>query len=402
MIPESNTNKLLTTYRRLPVAFVRGSGAWLYDDKDNQFLDAISGISVCNLGHNHPKVTAAIQAQCESPLHTSNLYQIPLQVQLAQELTSISGMSGCFFCNSGAEANEAAIKIARLHGHKRNIDRPEIIVMQRAFHGRTLATLSASANHSAQTGFEPLLEGFVSAPLNDLNAIETIAANHPNIAAVLIEPIQGEGGIHIAEDAFLEGVRKICDQNQWLLMFDEVQSGNGRSGKYFAYQHTSVKPDIITTAKGLGNGIPIGACLANNQAAKLLEPGMHGSTFGGNPLACAVGLTVINTLFDDKLIENAHLQGERIYDWVNEQIGNADYVKAIRQRGLLIGIELTEPCGPLVELALAKGLLINVTQKNTVRLLPPLIIDADQAETIATTVVKLIKTFVGDDRSKPR
>lgn len=399
---EQNTLKLLSTYRRLPIAFSHGEGAWLYDTNDNQFLDAISGIGVCNLGHNHPNVTKAIQDQCRRLLHTSNLYHIPLQSQLANELSSISGMSGCFFGNSGAEANEAAIKIARLYGHQRNIETPNIIVMEGAFHGRTLATLSATANRQVQAGFEPLVGGFVRAPYNDVEAVRNIAENNKDIVAILVEPIQGEGGIQIPDKDYLAGLRNLCDDNQWLLMLDEIQSGNGRTGKYFAYQHTTIKPDVVTTAKGLANGVPIGVCLASGIAAEVFKPGNHGSTFGGNPLACAAGLAVINTLFDDNLIENANKMGHHIKHTIDEAIGSAEYITEIRQQGLMIGIELDQPCSPLVELALTKGLLINVTSSNVIRLLPPLIINEEQAEQIAQTIIKLIKTYVGDDRAKPR
>jgi len=399
---DQNTLKLMSTYRRLPVAFSHGEGVWLYDTNGNRFLDALSGIGVCNIGHCHPNVTKAIQQQSGKLLHTSNLYQIPLQANLAQELTSISGMSSCFFGNSGAEANEAAIKIARLHGHQNNIDQPAIIVMEGAFHGRTLATLSATANRKVQAGFEPLVSGFVRAPFNDLEAIKKIADNNPNIVAILVEPIQGEGGIQVPNDDYLPGLREICDQHNWLLMLDEIQSGNGRTGKFFAYQHYNIKPDIVTTAKGLGNGMPIGVCMAAGSAANTFQPGNHGSTFGGNPLACAAALAVINTLFDDNLIDSANRLGQLIYKTIEGQIGSAHYVKAIRHKGLMIGIELSEPCGPLVELALTKGLLINVTSESVIRLLPPLIIKEEEATKLANTLVKLIKAYMGDDRTKPR
>ncbi len=311
-------------------------------------------------------------------------------------------MSNCFFSNSGAEANEAAIKIARLHGHQRNIDTPTIIVMEGSFHGRTLATLSATSNRQVQAGFEPLVSGFVRAPFNDLEAVRTIAKNNGNVVAILVEPIQGEGGIHIPDDNYLPELRALCNENDWLLMLDEVQTGNGRTGKYFAYQHYPVKPDVVTTAKGFGKGVPIGVCMAAGPAATTFQPGNHGSTFGGNPLACAAALAVINTLFDDNLIDRAHRMGQLIKETLEQQLGGADYLTEIRQKGLMIGVELSEPCTPLVELALAKGLLLNVTSERVIRLLPPLIITEEEALEIGTCVAKLIKTYVGDDRKKPR
>lgn len=402
MSTEQSATKLMPTYRRLPVTFSKGDGVWLYDSKGNKFLDGISGISVCNLGHCHPKVTAAIQKQAGELMHTSNLYNIDLQSQLAQELTSITGMASCFFSNSGAEANEAAIKLARLYGNQKGIETPSIIVMEGAFHGRTMATLSASSGRKIQAGFEPLVKGFVRAPFNDLEAIRTIAKNNPNIVAIFLEPVQGEGGINVPDADYLPGLREICDEQEWLLMLDEVQSGNGRTGKFFAHQHTSIKPDVLTTAKGLGNGMPIAVCLAAGPAAHIFQPGHHGSTYGGNPLACAAGLAVVNTLFDDNIIDHAAMIGELILNELAENFHGSDYIKDIRGKGLMIGIELKDPCGPLVNLALAKGLLINVTSDNVIRLLPPLIITKEEANQLVDLLTKLIKAYVGDDRKKPR
>jgi acetylornithine aminotransferase len=392
----------MNTYSRLPITFDRGEGAWLIDERGERYLDAISGIAVVGLGHAHPKVTQAIEAQAKTLLHTSNLYHIKAQQALANELTSLTGLDKAFFCNSGAEANEAAIKLARLHGRSQGIDVPHIIVMDNAFHGRTLATLTASGNRKVQAGFEPLVSGFIRAPFNNIQAIEQLAAQNTKIAAILVEPVQGEGGVRPAHPEYLLALREICDANNWLLMLDEVQSGNGRTGKYFAYQHTPIKPDVVITAKGLGNGIPIGAIIANEKASALFKPGHHGSTFGGNPFACAVGLQVIKTLFDEHLIERAAQLGERILIGLIDQLEGADYVRDIRGQGLMIGIELTQPCSEFVALAKARKLLINVTQDSVVRLLPPLIMTDEEADLLTSEVCKLIKTYMGDDRSRPR
>ncbi len=398
----SASNPLLNTYSRLPVAFVRGAGSWLFDASGTRYLDALSGIAVCGLGHSHPAITEVIQQQAATLLHTSNIYHIPAQERLAKELTSISGLSQCFFSNSGAEANEAAIKLARLYGHAKGIDNPQIIVMERAFHGRTLATLSASGNRKIQAGFEPLVGGFVRAPFNDIESLEQIAANSPDVVSVWVESVQGEGGIRIAEAGYLRKLRQLCDQHGWLLMLDEIQSGNGRTGKYFAYQHEGIHPDIVTTAKGLGNGIPIAACLVNHQAATVIKPGQHGSTFGGNPFACSVAYQVVQTLFNERLIERAAHLGTQLLDAFKTQLQGADYVREIRGSGLMIGIELNEPCQGLTSLALAKHLLINVTQDNTIRLLPPLIFSDVEAEQLVNELCKLIKVYHGDDRSRVR
>lgn len=394
---------VMNTYNRLSVAFERGEGAWLYDTDGNKYLDALSGIAVTGLGHAHPAVTHAISEQAACLMHTSNLYSIPLQEQLAERLTRIAGMDNVFFSNSGAEANEAAIKIARRYGHDKGIDVPTIIVMENSFHGRTMATLSATGNRSAQAGFEPLVAGFVRAPYNDVEAVRTIAANNPNVVAVLVEPVQGESGVAIPADDYLKQLRDICDDNDWLLMLDEVQTGNGRTGSYFAFQQSDIVPDVVTTAKGLGNGVPIGACLASGKAADVFVPGNHGSTFGGNPLACAAALAVVDTINNDNLAERAAELGERIVTGFREQLEGADYVKEVRGKGLMIAIELKEAGTELAVLAKVKGVLLNVTGGGKiVRMLPPLIMSDTEADLMVNTVSKLIKIYSADDRAKPR
>jgi acetylornithine/N-succinyldiaminopimelate aminotransferase len=383
---------LMDTYARLPVAFTRGQGAWLYDEQGNKYLDALCGLAVTGLGHAHPRVTQAIAEQAARVLHTSNLYQVPSQQRFAERLVSLSGMDKAFFCNSGAEANEAAIKIARLYGHNREIKQPHVIVMERSFHGRTMATLTATGNRKVQAGFEPLLGGFVRAALNDVKAIETISANNSNIVAVLLEPIQGESGINVADDDYLVALRRICDDNEWLLMLDEVQTGNGRTGRHFAYQHTPVLPDVVTTAKGLGNGVPIGVCLARGRAADVLKRGNHGSTFGGNPLACAAGNAVLDAIEQDGLLERARTLGERIVAKLRAALAGDNRVVDIRGKGLMIGIELNAPCTELAEKALAHRVLINVANERVIRLLPPLILSDEEADEIATRVAAVVRS----------
>jgi len=391
---------IMTTYNRLSVAFERGEGSWLYDTDGNKYLDALSGIAVCGLGHSHPAVTHAICDQASNLLHTSNLYTIPNQQQLADRLTNISGMDNVFFGNSGAEANEAAIKLARRYGHVvRNIENPAIIVMENSFHGRTMATLSATGNRAAQAGFEPLVSGFVRAPYNDIEAIKTIAANNPNIVAILAEPIQGESGIQIPADDYLNQLRDICNANDWLLMLDEVQTGNGRSGKYFAYQHNGILPDVVTTAKGLGNGVPIGACLARGKAAGILIAGTHGSTYGGNPLSCAAALAVVNTIIDENLCDRATELGNRITSGLEEQLGHTDYVEEIRNKGLLIAIQLSEAGTELAVLSKIKGILLNITGGGkVVRLLPPLTMTDSEADLLVNTLSQIIRVYAADER----
>ncbi len=381
---------LMNTYGRLPVSFTHGEGVWLYDEHGKRYLDAISGIGVNALGHAHPAVTRAIQQQAEQLLHTSNLYNIRQQQALAESLCQLSGMDNVFFSNSGAEANEAAIKLARFYGHQRGIDMPNIVVMENAFHGRTLATLTASGNRKIQAGFEPMVRGFTRAPYGDIEALQTIAANNASVCAVLLEPVQGEGGINQLPEGDLAQLRELCDQRGWLLMLDEVQTGNGRTGKYFAYQHTGIVPDVVVTAKGLGNGVPIGACLAHGEAAALFQPGNHGSTFGGNPLACAAGQAVVDTIREQDLCGNAGAIGDYLLQALRQRLGELPQVADIRGSGLMIGIELSEPCADLVPAALEAGLLINVTAERVVRLLPPLILNREQADQLLDLLCPLI------------
>jgi acetylornithine/N-succinyldiaminopimelate aminotransferase len=387
------TSGLMTTYRPMPVAFEKGEGVWLYDSEGKQYLDCISGIAVCGLGHCHPKVTQTIQEQAATLIHTSNLYRIRQQEELGQKLADLSNMEACFFGNSGAEANECAIKIARLYGHNKGIEKPAIVVTDQSFHGRTLATLSATGSRKVQAGFEPLVQGFVRAPFNDLTAINTIAEKNANVVAVMVEPIQGEGGVNVPDEGYLKGLRKICDDNGWILILDEIQTGNGRTGTYFHYQQHDILPDVVTTAKGLGNGVPIGACLARGDAASTLKPGNHGSTYGGNPLVCATALTVVDTLIGENLITRAGELGQRIQDGFTAQLGQHPIVASIRGKGLMIGVELTKPCAELVGLAKDQGLLINVTADKVIRLLPALVMSDEQADQMVITLSQLVKDW---------
>jgi acetylornithine/N-succinyldiaminopimelate aminotransferase len=384
---------LMPTYNRLPVSFVKGQGAWLWDQAGRRYLDALAGIAVCGLGHAHPAVTAAINAQSAALLHTSNLYGIDNQQALGEALVSLSGMDSVFFCNSGAEANEAAIKIARAHARSKGIERPEIVVADHSFHGRTLATLSATGNAKVHAGFEPLVEGFVRVPYDDVSAIERAAAESPAVVAILVEPIQGEGGIVIPEPDYLPALRALCDRRALLLMLDEVQTGMGRTGAWFAHQHSGIVADVMTLAKALGNGVPIGACLARAEAAAALKPGSHGSTFGGNPLACAAALAVVETIRREMLVERAAGAGARLLSSLERALAGQNCVVELRGRGLMVGIELDRPCGELVGMALESGLLINVTADRVVRLLPPLIISDQQLDEIASTLGKLIEIW---------
>jgi acetylornithine/N-succinyldiaminopimelate aminotransferase len=389
----ANGSALMNTYGERRLTLTRGAGAWVWDDTGRKYLDALSGIAVCGLGHAHPEVTRAIAEQAAALVHCSNLYNIPAQQRLAAALCAKSGMDKVFFGNSGAEANEAAIKIARLHGHARGIEVPTIIVMERAFHGRTLATLTATGNRKVQAGFEPLVRGFVRAPFDDLEALETIAGNNSSIAAVLVEPIQGEGGIRIPAADYLPRLRALCDRHGWLLMFDEIQTGSGRTGTLFHYQQHDLLPDVVTLAKGLGNGMPIGACLARGAAAELLGPGKHGSTFGGNPVACAAGLATLQALETGALYERARRLGEQLVGEWRSALAGCAAVRDIRGRGLLQGIELNRPCGELVARAADRGLLINVTADSVIRLLPPLILTDAEAEQLVATLTSLIREF---------
>lgn len=381
---------LMPTYARLPVTFSHGEGVYLFDTEGRRYLDGLSGIAVNGLGHAHPAVTQTIRSQADKLVHASNLYGIAPQEELAERLVGLTGMKNCFFGNSGAEANEAAIKLARLHGHQRGIEKPAIVVLEGAFHGRTLATLSATGNRKIQAGFEPLVSGFVRAPRNDIEAIRQIAANNPEVVAFLAEPIQGEGGIYPLDEQYLQAVREICDQQDWLMMLDEVQTGNGRTGTWFAYQDMGFSPDVVTTAKGLGNGMPIGACLARDHAAAIFGPGQHGSTYGGNPMVCSVALTVIDSIIDDQLMHNATEMGALISDIIASRTSESGRLVEIRGKGLMLGFQLDRDCPDLVGQALDSGLLINVTSGNTVRLLPPLLINKEQATELANGVADLI------------
>jgi acetylornithine aminotransferase len=373
---------------------VKGEDCFLIDAQGNRFIDALSGIGTCNLGHCHPRVTEAISRQAETLVHTSNLYHITPQAELAEKLTRISGMDNVFFANSGAESNEAAIKIARLYGHHNQIKTPSIIVMEHSFHGRTMATLSATGNSKIQQGFGPMLDGFVRVPYDDVEAIKSVALQHDNIVAILVEPVQGEGGLHIPSDDYLTSLRQICDQQQWLLMLDEVQSGNGRTGQYFAFQHTDITPDVVTTAKGLGNGVPIGACIAGGKANGVFSPGNHGSTFGGNPLACAAANAVITTIEQDQLCQNATAMGDLLNRLFSEALATTNGVVEIRNKGLMIGIELDRDCPELVQQALEQRLLINVTAGNVIRLLPPLTITPQIAAEVVEVLTPLIQAHL--------
>jgi acetylornithine/N-succinyldiaminopimelate aminotransferase len=384
----------MNTYARLPVAFERGEGVWLWDNEGKRYLDGLSGIAVNTLGHAHPRFTAALIDQIGKLIHTSNVYQVNAQELLADKLCELSGMQEVFFSNSGCEANEAAIKLARLYGHHRGIEMPSIIVMEKAFHGRTLATLSATGNRKVQAGFEPLVTGFVRAPYDDLEAIRHIAEHNSSVVAVLVEPIQGEGGIRTLDIHYLQALRKICDEHGWLLMLDEVQCGIGRTGKWFAFQHTGILPDVMTLAKGLGSGVPIGACLAAGNAFGTFKPGNHGSTFGGNPLACVAALTTLDIIEDDQLMAHAEALGQFIRQGFANALQGLHGVVDIRGQGLMIGVELDKPCGDLVKLALARGLLINVTADNVIRLLPSLVMSQDEAQQLLDILCPLIKEFL--------
>jgi acetylornithine/N-succinyldiaminopimelate aminotransferase len=385
------SSALMNNYGTRKLTLTKGEGSWVWDDQGNRYLDAISGIAVCGLGHAHPAVTKAIADQAATLSHCSNLFNIKAQETLAERLIDISGLSKLFFSNSGAEANEAAIKLARLYGHSKDIDEPTIIVMQNSFHGRTLATLTATGNRKVHAGFEPLVRGFVRAPFDDLEAIKTIATNNKNVVAVLVEPIQGEGGIRIPDKDYLPGLRQICDEQDWLFMLDEIQTSNGRTGCYFNYQHYNFLPDVVTTAKGLGNGVPIGACLAGEKAAELMQPGSHGSTFGGNPLACAAGLATVETILNENLCEKAESMGNYLQQQLGKQLEGCESVVDIRGQGLMLAVELNTPCGGLVDKAANKGLLINVTAESVIRLLPTLNLTTDDADQLVNLLSEVIK-----------
>jgi acetylornithine/N-succinyldiaminopimelate aminotransferase len=387
---------LMNTYNRQPITFTHGEGVWLWATNGEKYLDALSGVAVNSLGHAHPVLVKALQDQVAKMIHISNIYHIAEQEALANKLAEISGMDKVFFCNSGCEANEAAIKLARLYAHNKGIENPEIIVMERSFHGRTMATLSATGNRKAQAGFEPLVSGFVRVPFDDVEAVKAIASRKNNVVAILVEPVQGEGGIHIPADmaAYMQGLRKVCEDNGWLLMLDEVQCGIGRTGTWFAFQHAGILPDVMTLAKGLGSGVPIGACLARDVAAETFIPGKHGSTFGGNPLASTAGLTTLNVIADEKLRENAQKMGDLIHQEIKAALKDMTSVKVVRNAGLMVGIELDRPCSELVKMALEDKLLINVTAEKVVRLLPPLVINEAEVRELVKRLSKLIRQFL--------
>lgn len=392
------SDHLMNTYSRQPVTFAKGEGVWLWDDKGEKYLDALAGVAVNGLGHAHPKLVKAISDQAAKLIHVSNIYGIAEQEALADKLCEISGMDKVFFCNSGCEANEAAIKLARLYGHNKGVVNPEIIVMDKSFHGRTMATLSATGNRKVQAGFEPLVSGFIRVPYDDIEAVKQVASRNSNVVAILVEPVQGEGGINIPKDAsgYLETLREICDAHGWLLMLDEVQTGIARTGTWFAFQHTKIKPDVMSLAKGLGSGVPIGACVAAGKAAEVFTYGKHGSTFGGNPLATAAGLATLNIIEQEKLRENAEKIGNLICEGFNTEFKDTKGVTVVRNAGMMIGIELDRPCGDLVKMALADKLLINVTADKVVRLLPPLVMNASEAKELVKRLSAVIKTFLNN------
>ncbi len=385
---------VMNTYARQPVGFVRGAGAWLWDEAGNEYLDAVAGVAVNTLGHGHPRLVQALSKQLAEVIHTSNHYRIPLQEQVADRLCELSGLDEAFFCNSGLEANEAAIKIARKYGHARGKAKPTILVMDNAFHGRSLATLSATANPKAHEGFGPLVEGFVRVPLNDLDAVRRIADQNDDVVAVLLEPIQGEGGVHVSRLEYLRGLAELCDEREWLFISDEVQCGIGRTGKWFMYQHAGIRPDVLPLAKGLGSGVPVGACLAGGRARGVFQPGSHGSTFGGNPLAMRAVLTTLDTMVDENLLENALVVGTYLQERLSRELASVPGVVEVRGRGLMIGVQLDRPCREVALACLERGLLVNVTAECVVRLIPPLILTKDEAGQVVERLVPVLRAFL--------
>ncbi len=384
---------IMNTYGRLPVTFVKGEGSWVFDTDGKKYLDALSGIAVCGLGHAHPAVTQAIRDQADNLVHTSNLYGIGRQQELAERLTRISGMDNVFFSNSGAEANEAAIKIARKYGHDQGITEPQIIVMTKAFHGRTMATLTATGNPAAHVGFAPLVSGFIRVPYQDLDAAKAMVAANPNIVAIMLEPIQGEGGLATASTDYIQGLRALCDENDLLMMLDEVQTGNGRTGTYFNFQQHGITPDVLTTAKGLGNGVPIGACIAKGKAANVLQPGNHGSTYGGNPLACAAAIAVIDSIEKENIEDNVKARSEQMRSAFTIRLIEKGLATELRGTGLMIGVVINQDCPQLIKEALDIGLLINVTSGNVIRLLPPMNINQQDADQVVDLVCQLVENL---------
>lgn len=388
------TTHLMNTYARQPVAFVRGEGAYLWDESGKRYLDAVAGVAVNGLGHGHPKLIKAICEQAATLIHSSNLYRIPKQEELAERLCALSGMDRAFFCNSGCEANEAAIKLARLYGHGKGIEVPTIIVMEKAFHGRTMGTLTASGSRKIQAGFEPLLSGFARVPFGDIEAIRQVADHNKSVVAVLVEVVQGEGGINVLPAESLVELRQVCDAHGWLLMLDEVQTGIGRTGTWFGFQHSGVVPDVMALAKGLGSGVPIGACLARGAAAEVFKPGSHGSTFGGNPLACATALATLDVIEEENLLENVRVRGEAIRSGLRQALASVPGVVDIRGEGMMIGIELDRPCSELVAVALDAGVLINVTADTVIRLVPPLIYGDTEVNVLVAAVSGIVKNYL--------
>lgn len=393
-LPASPEPHVMPTYGRLPMALAYGRGCWLWDIDGKKYLDGLAGIAVNTLGHAHPRLVPALQEQIGRLIHSSNYYQVPLQEQLAAKLTELSGLTNVFFCSTGLEANEGALKIARKYGHDKGVDRPEVIVYEKAFHGRSIATLSATGNPKVQAGFGPLVEGFVRVPLNDVSAIENVAKSNPNVVAVFLEVIQGEGGINPTKVEYLQAVRRICDERGWLLMLDEVQCGMGRTGKWFAHQWAGIKPDVMPLAKGLGSGVPVGAIVCGPKAAKVLGPGNHGSTFGGNPLAMRAGVETIRIMEEDKLLENAATVGAALKAGLERELAGVAGVVEVRGQGLMLGIELDRPCGELLGQAAEAGLMLSVTADRVIRLVPALILSADEAAQIVAILCPLIKKFL--------
>ncbi len=386
---------VMNTYARQPVAFVRGQGAWLWDEEGRKYLDALAGIAVNTLGYAHPRLTEALTRRLQSGvLHTSNLWRIPDQEAAADRIAEITGLDEVFFCNSGLEANEAAIKLARKYGHERGVAEPAIIVMEKAFHGRSLATLSATGSRKVQAGFEPLVSGFVRVPLNDLEAVRHVAENNRNVVAVMVEPIQGEGGINVSRLDYLRGLRELCEKKQWLFISDEVQCGLGRTGKWFVYQHAGFLPDVVPLAKGLGSGVPVGACVVGGLAKGLFKPGNHGSTFGGNPLAMTAVCTTIDVMKEERLLDNAARVGNAIREALASALGGTKGIAEVRGMGMMIGVEFEEACGELVKAALDAGLVLNVTVDKVVRLLPPLVMSEAEGREVVGRLLPLARAFL--------
>ena len=396
---EAASPHVMTTYGRLPIALSHGQGVWVWDVNGKKYLDGLGGIAVNTLGHNHPRLVPALQDQLTKLIHTSNYYHVPLQEELAAQLVERSGMTNVFFCNSGLEANEAAIKLARKFGHDKGIENPQIVVYEKAFHGRSIATLSATGNPKIQAGFGPLVEGFIRVPLNDIDALKKATAGNPNVVAVLFETIQGEGGLHQMRWDYLQQVRALCDSSDWLMMVDEIQTGFGRTGKWFAHQWAGITPDVMSLAKGLGSGVPIGAVVAGRKAANLFQPGNHGTTFGGNPLATRAGVETIRIMEEDKLLENAATVGAHLKAALQRELGSLPGVKDVRGQGLMLGVELDRPCGELIGLAADAGLLLSVTADSVIRFVPSLTLTADEADQIVALLVPLVKQLLAGGKA---